>query len=71
MDRKYILKNRIRGERIRHEMTQRELAKYLDVTRQAVGQIERGTFTPSARLAAQICLVFNKQFEELFYLEKQ
>lgn len=64
---KLIFDNRIRVLRAEYKMTQGKLAKEVNVTRQTISAIENLQFSPSAKLAALICLVFEKKFEEVFY----
>lgn len=48
------------------EMTQKELADQVNVTRQTIASIEKGKYSPSLELAFKIALVFNKPLEEVF-----
>ena len=48
------------------EMTQKELADKVNVTRQTIASIEKGKYSPSLELAFKIALVFNKPLEEVF-----
>lgn len=69
MDEKLILRNRIRVARAERDISQEELAEMTGVTRQTISAIEKGTFNPSAKLAYLMCVVLDKKFEDLFYLE--
>jgi len=51
---------------LNNEMTQKELADKVDVTRQTIASIEKGKYSPSLELAFKIALVFNKPLEEVF-----
>ncbi|MCK4447126.1 MAG: helix-turn-helix transcriptional regulator [Candidatus Marinimicrobia bacterium] len=51
-------------------MTQQELAKRAEVTRQTIIAIEKGTFNPSVKLALKIAGVFGIEVEKLFVLEE-
>ncbi len=53
------------------EMTQKQLAKEVGVSRQTIIAIEKGKFNPSVRLALQIAKYFNTRIEEIFYLEEK
>ena len=53
------------------EMTQQELANAAGVTRVTIYSIESGRFVPSSLLALRIARVFNKPFEEVFYLDEE
>jgi len=48
------------------EMTQKELADKVNVTRQTIASIEKGKYSPSLELAFKIAMVFNKPLEEVF-----
>lgn len=63
------LKNNLKQLRADKGWSQAELAKEAGVSRNTISSIETGEFIPSAKLAAILCLVFEKKFEELFYLE--
>jgi putative transcriptional regulator len=59
--------NSIRALRFAHgEMTQAELARRIDVTRQTIIAIEQGRYSPSLEMAFQIARVFNVPLEEVF-----
>lgn len=61
------INNNIRKLRFFHnEMTQKELAKKVGVTRQTIIAIEKGHYSPSLELAFRIALVFDSPLEELF-----
>lgn len=62
-------KNNIKLARVEKDLTQDSLAKLVGVSRQTIGSIEKGQFNPTAKLALIICIVLEKQFEELFYFE--
>ena len=47
--------------------TQRDLAKQLRVSRQAVNAIETGRYGPSLPLAFAIAKLFRRQIEEIFH----
>ncbi len=51
---------------LNNEMTQKELADKVNVTRQTIASIEKGKYSPSLELAFKIALVFNKPLEEVF-----
>lgn len=64
-----VLQNRIKVARAEKSMTQEELAKLVGVSRQTIGSIEKGQFNPTAKLAMILCIVLDKKFEELFFIE--
>ena len=49
------------------EMTQAELARRIDVTRQTIIAIEQGRYSPSLEMAFQIARVFKVPLEEVFH----
>jgi len=64
-----VLSNKVFEQRRAKEITQEELAKNLNVTRQTIIAIEKGNYTPSVSLALKIAKFFNKRVEDLFILE--
>ena len=48
------------------EMTQKELAERVGVTRQTIVAIEKANYAPSLELAFQIAHTFGKPLEEVF-----
>lgn len=67
MDKDLILKNNIKQVRIDQKLSQEELAKMVGTTRQTIIAIEKGTFSPTAKLALLLSIALNKSFEELFF----
>lgn len=63
------MKNSIKLERARLDMTQQDLADALDVSRQTINAIEKGKFNPSTILALKISNMFEKSVNEIFSLE--
>lgn len=63
------MKNRIRIERAILDITQEELAKRVNVSRQTINAIEAGKYVPSTVLALKIARVFDKSVNEVFELE--
>ena len=67
MSKKNPVKNNIRKLRFFHdEMTQKELAKKVGVTRQTIIAIEGAKYAPSLELAFRIATVFDCPLEEVF-----
>ncbi|MFQ6021010.1 MAG: helix-turn-helix transcriptional regulator [Candidatus Aenigmatarchaeota archaeon] len=60
------MENRIRIYRVMHDLTQKQLAKRVGVTRQTINAIEKGKINPSLELAMKIARVFDIKIEELF-----
>ncbi|WPY99009.1 helix-turn-helix transcriptional regulator [Christiangramia sp. OXR-203] len=63
------MKNRIKILRAEHDLTQAELAKRLNVSRQTINAIEKGKFDPSLPLAFKLSHLFDKTIEEIFEAE--
>lgn len=64
------MKNSIKVERARLNMTQADLAERVDVTRQTINAIESAKYVPSATLAFKIARLFGKRPDEVFELEE-
>ena len=61
------INNNIRKLRFFHdEMTQKELAKKVGVTRQTIIAMEKERYSPSLELAFRIALVFDSPLEDIF-----
>ena len=63
------MKNRVKELRARFNWTQEEFAKRTGITRQTVGLIEKGDYSPSVLLALKMAHVFGVPVEEIFRLE--
>jgi len=63
------MKNLIKVERARHNITQAELADKVKVSRQTINSIETGKFIPSTLLALKIADVLQTSVDEVFKLE--
>jgi putative transcriptional regulator len=64
---KSLVSNNIRTLRFHHdEMTQKELAERVGVTRQTIVAIEKAKYSPSLELAFRIALVFDSPLEAVF-----
>lgn len=67
-----VLMNNLKAKRFnKNQITQEELAKKVDVTRQTIQAIESGKFNPSTKLALVLALFFECQVEEIFYLKME
>ncbi|MBE7128000.1 helix-turn-helix transcriptional regulator [Bacillus mycoides] len=63
------VKNKIKELRVQHEITQIQMAKDLQVTRQTIVAIENNHYNPSLELALKIADYFNLKMEDIFTLE--
>ncbi|EMR01810.1 helix-turn-helix transcriptional regulator [Cesiribacter andamanensis] len=64
------MKNSIKVERARHDLTQEALAERLGVSRQTINSMEKGKYVPSTVLALKLADVFGVGVEALFALEE-
>lgn len=64
------LKNRLEEIRKERGITQEELAKILEVSRQTVGSLENGRYNPSIILAFKIARYFEMTIEDIFIYEE-
>lgn len=64
------MKNTIKIERVRHDLTQGDLAEKVGVSRQTINSIETKKYVPSTVLALKIAQVFQMPVENLFELEE-
>lgn len=62
------LRNRLREERARLNITQAELAGMVDVSRKTINTVENGVFIPSTVLALKLSRALGVTVEELFQL---
>lgn len=66
------ISNSIRTLRfLHHEMTQKQLAEAVGVTRQTIMAIEANKYSPTLEVAFKIALVFNLPLEEVFKYQRQ
>jgi putative transcriptional regulator len=65
------VKNSIKVERAKLNITQAELAERVSVSRQTINSIENGKFNPSVELALKISRVFNTSVEKIFTLSNK
>ena len=66
-----MLNNRIREHRARLRWTQQQLADVIGVTRQTIGLIEKGDYSPSITLALKMAEAFQVSVEEIFSLAEK
>ena len=63
------LTNTIRGARMRHGLTQAELAMRIGVSRKTINTVENGVFVPSVLLALGLAAVLETTVEALFSIQ--
>lgn len=64
-----MLENRVRELRARFRWSQQDLADAIGATRQTIGLIEKGDYSPSVTLALRIARAFHLPLEDIFYLK--
>ena len=62
------LNNRLRVLRAEKEISQKELAEEIGVSRQTINSVEKGKFNPSVILAIKMARYFNVNVEMIFQL---
>lgn len=63
------MKNSIKVERAKLNITQAQLAEMANVSRQTINAIELGKYNLSTILALKIARIFNKKVDDIFELE--
>lgn len=63
------MKNTLKVERAKNNLTQQELADKVGVSRQTINSIEAERYVPSTVLALKLSSVFKTTVNELFFLE--
>lgn len=61
------MKTKVKEARMEKGMTQAELARRVNATRQTIGLIEKGSYNPSLQLCLAICKALGKTLDELFW----
>lgn len=64
------MKNRLEEIRKERGITQEDLAKILEVSRQTIGSLENGRYNPSIILAFKIARYFEMAIEDIFIYEE-
>lgn len=63
------MKNTLKVERAKKDLTQADLAEKVGVSRQTINSIEKGRFIPSTLLSLKIAQVFGEKVDDIFSLE--
>jgi len=64
------MRNTIKVERAKKNITQADLAEAIDVSRLTIHSIETGKFNPSILIALKMARFFDIPVDELFMLEE-
>ena len=65
------MKTKIREYRVRHGLTQEELARKVGVRRETIVFLEKGRYNPSLFLAFRISKILQVKIEELFEFDER
>nr|WP_181716235.1 helix-turn-helix transcriptional regulator [Carnobacterium sp.]QJS06074.1 transcriptional regulator, XRE family [Carnobacterium sp.] len=65
------IENNIKMYRAKYNLTQSELAKKVQVTRQTIISLEKGSYVPSLELAMNLSETFNVSVENIFYKQEE
>jgi putative transcriptional regulator len=65
------MKNSIKVERAKKNITQAELAKLAKVSRQTINAMELGKYVPSTVLALRLAKIFEVEVRDIFTLEEK
>ena len=64
------MKNYIKVERAKKNITQAELADLIKVSRQTINAMELGKYVPSTVLALRLAKIFEVEVQDIFELEE-
>lgn len=64
------IRNTVREQRKKQGLTQAELADKVQVSRQTIISMEKGSYVPSLELALDLAAVFDLKIEDLFEKRK-
>ncbi len=58
---------KLKAARAGMDLSQDDLAKLCEVSRQTISSIEKGDYNPTINLCIKICKALNKTLDELFW----
>ena len=58
---------KLKAARAARDMTQKDLAEAIGISRQTINAIEQGEYNPSIKLCRAICRALGKTLDELFW----
>lgn len=61
----------VKATRAQKDMTQKDLAAAVGVSRQTINAIEQGEYNPTIKLCRAICRALNKTLDELFWEDEE
>ena len=62
-----MINEKMKAARLEKKLSQGELAKLINVSRQTINMIENGDYNPTISLCIKICKVLDKTLDELFW----
>jgi putative transcriptional regulator len=65
------MKNKLKILRAIKNISQEELAKHIEVSRQTINAMEKGKYVPSTVLALKLSRFFEQPVEQIFELEEE
>ncbi len=67
---KLRIENKVRKFRfLKGEMTQKDLAQAVSVSRQTIVAIEKGQYSPTLELCFKLSIVFDTPIDQLFFVD--
>lgn len=66
----YTIQNKIAALRSERSLRQEDVAEAVEVSRQTMSALEKGSYVPSLLLAMRLATYFAVEVEELFSLEE-
>lgn len=60
---------KLKAARAAKDLSQKQLAQLVGVTRQTIGMIEAGNYNPTLNLCIAICKALDRTLDELFWEE--
>jgi putative transcriptional regulator len=60
---------KLKSARAAKDMSQKDIAEAVGVTRQTINAIEMGDYNPSVKLCIAICKVLGKTLDQIFWEE--
>lgn len=60
---------KLKSARAAKDMSQKDIAEAVGVTRQTINAIEMGNYNPTVNLCISICKVLGKTLDEIFWEE--
>lgn len=65
------MKNNLKVQRAKKDLTQEHLAKLLGVSRQTINSIEKNRYVPSTLLALKLSKIFEVNVNDIFELQPE